>query len=122
MIAYRAMLDVPRELVREVAKPMRAERRARGTRAGSRALTCWYQALLVLVWFRNPGDVAVVGAGFGVPRATAYRYRDEVINVLAEQAPDLHRRSSRSPNRAGHTSCSTARSSAPTAVHRPRPA
>jgi hypothetical protein len=90
VIAYRAMLDVPRELVREVTKLLRAERRARGTRTGSRALTCWYQALLVLVWFRNPGDVAVVGAGFGVSRATAYRYRDEVIMVLAEQAPDLH--------------------------------
>ena len=31
-----------------------------------------------------------MGAGFGVPRATAYRYRDEGITVLAEQAPDLH--------------------------------
>ena len=90
MIAYRAMLDVPRELVREVTKLLRAERRARGTRTGSRALTCWYQALLVLAWFRNQGDIALVGAGFGVSRATAYRYRDEVIDVLAEQAPDLH--------------------------------
>src|SRR3954453_29611 len=84
------MLDVPRELVREVATLLRAERCARGTRTGSRALTCWYQALLVLAWFRNQGDVALVGAGFGVSRATAYRYRDEVITVLAAQAPDLH--------------------------------
>jgi hypothetical protein len=90
VIAYRAMLDVPRELLREVAKLLHAERRARGTRAGSRALTCWYQALLVLAWFRTQGDIAVVGAGFGVSRATAYRYRDEVIDVLAARAPDLH--------------------------------
>ena len=90
MIAYRAMLDVPRELAREVAKLLRAERRARGTRVGSRALTCWNEALLVLAWFRNQGDIALVGAGFGVSRATAYRYRDEVITVLAAQAPDLH--------------------------------
>lgn len=90
MIAYRAMLDVPRELVREVAKLLGAERRARGTRTGSRALTCWDEALLVLAWFRNQGDIALVGAGFRVSRATAYRYRDEVITVLAEQAPDLH--------------------------------
>jgi hypothetical protein len=90
VITYRAMLDVPRELVREVAKLLRAERRARGTRTGSRVLTCWNEALLVLAWFRNQGDVALVGAGFGVSRATAYRYRDEVITVLAEQAPDLH--------------------------------
>jgi hypothetical protein len=32
MIAYRAMLDVPRELAGEAAKLLRAERRARGTR------------------------------------------------------------------------------------------
>src|SRR3954470_9524003 len=84
------MLDVPRALVCELAKLLRAERRARGTRTGTRLLTCFRQALLVLVWLRTKGDVAVVGAGFGVSRATAYRYRDEVIMVLAEQAPDLH--------------------------------
>lgn len=90
MIAYRALLDIPCELVREVTRLLRAERRARGTRTGARALTCWEQALLVLAWFRNQGDIALVGAGFGVSRATAYRYRDEVIDVLAAQAPDLH--------------------------------
>lgn len=90
MIAYRAMLDVPRELVREVARLLRAERRARGTRKDTRALTCWNQALLVLAWYRSQGDIALVGAGFGVSRATAYRYRDEVVDVLAAQAPDLH--------------------------------
>ena len=90
MIAYRAMLDVPRELVTELATLLRAERRARGTRKGTRLLTCFKQALLVLVWLRTKGEVEVIGAGFGVPRATAYRYRDEGIKVLAEQAPDLH--------------------------------
>lgn len=90
MIAYRAMLDVPRELVVEVARLLRAERRIRGTRKGSRSLTCWYQALLVLVWFRTKGDVAVVGAGFGVSRSTAYRYRDEGVTVLSGRSPDLH--------------------------------
>jgi len=90
VIAYRAMLDVPRELVQEVARLLGAERRARGTRPGARVLTCWNQALFGLAWFRNQGDVALVGAGFGVSRATAYRYRDEVVDVLAAQAPDLH--------------------------------
>jgi hypothetical protein len=90
LIAYRAMLDVPRELVLELAKLLRAERRARGTRKGTRLLTCFRQALLVLVWMRTKGEVAVIGAGFGVPRATAYRYRDEALTVLAAQAPDLH--------------------------------
>lgn len=90
MITYPAMLDVPRELVHELAKLLRAERCARGTRKGTRLLTCFKQALLVLVWFRTKGDVTLVGAGFRVSRATAYRYRDEGVKVLAEQAPDLH--------------------------------
>ncbi|MEV6928199.1 transposase family protein [Dactylosporangium sp. NPDC051485] len=90
MIAYRAMLDVPRELVHHVAGLLRAERRRRGTRRGTRALTCWYHALLVLVWYRRREDLTLLAAGFGVSRATAYRYRDEVTAVLAETAPDLH--------------------------------
>jgi len=84
------MVDVPRELVLYVARLLYAERRARGTRKKTRALTCFYQALLVLVWFRKHEDLTLLGAGFGISRATAYRYRDEVIDVLAEQAPDLH--------------------------------
>jgi hypothetical protein len=70
VIAYPAILDVPRELVCELAKLLRDERRARGTRKGTRLLTCFRQALLVLVWFRTRNDVAVVGAGFKVSRAT----------------------------------------------------
>ncbi|BCJ55875.1 transposase [Actinoplanes sp. NBRC 14428] len=90
MIAYPAMLDVPRELVQYLGRLLAAERRARGTRRGTRALTCFYQALLVLVWFRKAEDVTLLGAGFGISRATAYRYRDEGIAVLAAQADDLH--------------------------------
>lgn len=51
------MLDVPRELIRHVAAQLRAERRTRGTREGSRSLTCWYQALMVLARLRNQGDI-----------------------------------------------------------------
>ena len=90
MIAYRAMVDVPRELVQHLALLLRAERRALGTRPGTRALTCFYQALLVLVWFRKGEDLTLLGAGFGISRATAYRYRDEGVAVLAAQAQDLH--------------------------------
>jgi hypothetical protein len=84
------MLDVPRELVGKLAALLRAERRRRGTRRGSRALSCWRQALLGLVWFRKNEEMTVLAIGFGISRATAYRYRDEVVSVLDEQAPDLH--------------------------------
>jgi hypothetical protein len=84
------MVDVPRELVQYVARLLRAERRARRTRKKTRALTCFYQALLVLIWFRKQEDLTQLGAGFGISRATAYRYRDEGIAVLAAQAQDLY--------------------------------
>jgi hypothetical protein len=84
------MLDVPRELVRHLARLLAAERRAVGTRRGTRALTCFYQALLVLIWFRKAEGTTLLGAGFGVSRATAYRYMAEGIAVLAAHRPGLH--------------------------------
>jgi hypothetical protein len=87
VIAYRAMLDVPRALVAMVAGSLSAERRPRGPRRNRRPLTSWYQALLVLVWYRKREEMTALGTGFGVARATAYGYRDEAIAVLHVQAP-----------------------------------
>lgn len=42
------------------------------------------------VWFRKREDKTPLGVGFGVSRATAYRYVTEGVAVLAAQAPDLH--------------------------------
>jgi hypothetical protein len=89
VIAYRAMLDVPRELVWYVSRLLAAQRRVRGTRRRARALTCFRQAMFALVWFRKREDLTALGAGFGISRATAYRYRDEAVDVLAGQAPEL---------------------------------
>lgn len=52
-------------------------------------LTCRRQALLALAWMRTRQDIEILGAGFGISRATAYRYRDEAVEVLAAQAPEL---------------------------------
>jgi hypothetical protein len=90
VIAYRAMLDVPRELVAFVSGLLRAHRRVLGTRKGTRILTTWRHTVFGLVWFRNRGvDIPQLGAGFGLSRATSYRYHDEVLAVLSAQAPDL---------------------------------
>jgi hypothetical protein len=89
VIAYRATLDVPRELVQFTAKLLAAERRRRGTPAGSRALTCFGEAVLALRWFRDRTSPGALARDHGISRATAYRYLDEVIDVLAAQAPDL---------------------------------
>jgi hypothetical protein len=89
VIAYRATLDVPRELVQFTAKLLAAERHSRGTPKGSRALTCFWEAVLALRWFRDRTSPDALARDHGISRATAYRYLDEVIAVLAEQAPDL---------------------------------
>jgi DDE superfamily endonuclease len=89
VIAYTATLDVPRELAQFLAKLLLAERRRRGTPRGSRALTCLWQAVLGLRWFRDRTSADALARDHGLSRATAYRYLDEVIAVLADQAPGL---------------------------------
>jgi hypothetical protein len=64
-------------------------RRELGTRDGTRALTCWKQAVFALAWFRDRPDIRRLGAGFGISRATACRYKDEAAEVLAAKAPSL---------------------------------
>jgi hypothetical protein len=98
VIAYRATLDVPRELAQFVAKLLLAERRRRGTPRGSRALTCFWQAVLGLRWFRDRTAADALARDHGISRATACRYLDEVVIVLAEQAPDLREALERAKN------------------------
>lgn len=90
MIPHRATLDVSRELAQYVARLLWAERRLRRTPKGSRALTCFWQAVMLLRWFRGERDIPKLGRDHEISRATAYRYIDEGIEVLAAQAPDLH--------------------------------
>jgi DDE superfamily endonuclease len=87
--SYALTLDVDRETVRYVARLLSVERRRRGTRRGTRLLTPFKQALFGLAWLRDRVDVERLGAGFSLSRTTAYRYPDEVLEVLADQAPDL---------------------------------
>jgi hypothetical protein len=89
LIPYRAMLDVPAKLVRYLSRLLAAERRHRGTPAGSRKLTCRDQAVLALRWFRDRTRIERLGRDHGVSRATAYRYVAEAVDVLSEQAPGL---------------------------------
>jgi hypothetical protein len=90
VITYRATLDVSRELAQFVAKLLAAECRRRGTPRDSRVLTCFWQAVLGVRWFRDRTTPDALARDHGISRATADRHRDEVITVLAEQAPDLH--------------------------------
>ena len=89
MLSYRVVLDVPVQLVSFVARLLAAHRREIGTRHGTRVLGSWNQAVFALAWFRDRPDIPRLGRGFGISQATAYRYLDEAITVLAAQAPDL---------------------------------
>lgn len=89
MLSYRVILDVPFQLVVFVSGLLAEHRRELGTRDGTRALTCWKQAVFAVAWFRDRPDIRRLGAGFGISQATAYRYKDEAVGVLAAKAPSL---------------------------------
>ena len=89
MLSYRVILDVPFQLAVFVSGQLAERRRELGTWSGTRALTCWKQAVFALAWFRDRPDIRRLGAGFGISQATAYRYKDEAVEVLAATAPTL---------------------------------
>ena len=89
MLSYRVTLDVPFQLAVFVSALLAGHRRELGTRNGTRALTCWKQAVFALAWFRDRPDIRRLGQGFGISQATAYRYKDEAVEVLAATAPTL---------------------------------
>lgn len=89
MIYYRVVLDVPLQLLVKVSDLLKEHREEIGTRNGTRALTCFQQAKFVLAWFRDRPDLRRLGQGFGISQATAYRYKDEGIEVLKAKAPSL---------------------------------
>ncbi len=87
MVPYRAMLDVPHEVVEHVSWLIYARRCE--LNSSWRRLGCFRQALLALVHLRKNETLAQIGAGFGVSTATAGRYLTETVDVLAEHTPSL---------------------------------
>jgi hypothetical protein len=89
VITYRVILDVPLQLMLKVSSLLEKHREELGTRNGTRSLTCWQQAKFLLAWFRDKPDLRRLGEGFGISQSTAYRYKDEGVEVLAREAPSL---------------------------------
>ena len=90
MITHRATLDVPDETVAVVGRALAEHRKTVDLRPWQRAATPYVQAVMVLRWFRDGADIRVIARDARVSPATAYRYLHEVIDVLADRAPDLH--------------------------------
>ncbi|MFH9742618.1 transposase family protein [Streptomyces roseolus] len=88
MVPYPATLDVPHELVEHVAWLLHEHRQARNS--PWLKLGCFKQALLTLVHLRKNETFSRLGAGFGISQATAWRYVEETLDVLADWAPGLH--------------------------------
>ena len=87
MLSYRVILDVPFQLAVFVSRA--AGRSPPGDRHPGRdpCATCWKQAVFALAWFRDRPDIRRLGQGCGISQATAYRYKDEAVEVLAAKAP-----------------------------------
>jgi Helix-turn-helix of DDE superfamily endonuclease/DDE superfamily endonuclease len=99
MLFYRAALPLSRKTVHFVAGIIRRHRAAIGSLW--RKLNPGQQALLVLAHLRKGETFAGLAAGFGVGVATAWRYVNETVALLAARAPKL-RQAVRDAKKAGY--------------------
>ncbi len=89
-VSYTAVLPLREETVTFLAGLLDIERACRGTRAGTRALTCRDQAILVLRWFCNSTRMRQLARDNAISISTGYDYLHEGIDVLAARSPSLH--------------------------------
>ena len=82
-VTYTAVLDVSEDSVLFLSGLLHAERLRRGTRKGTRALSTYQQAVLVLRWLFDDTRMTQLARDNGIGVSTAYDYRDEAIDVLA---------------------------------------
>lgn len=99
MLFYRAALPLSRKTLTFTAGIIRRHRRSIGS--AWRKLNPGQQALLVLVYLRKGETFAELAAGFGVRTATAWRYIQETVALLAARAPKL-RQAVRDARKAWH--------------------
>jgi hypothetical protein len=89
-MTYTGVLDARRETVYFLARLLHLHRAAIGTRAGTRVLGPFKQAVLVLRWFTDGTRVRQLAADNQISISTSYEYLHEAIDVLAALAPDVH--------------------------------
>jgi hypothetical protein len=88
-VTYTATLPVGEQTVLFVSSLLHTERLRRGTRASTRALSPFKQAVLILRWFLDSTRVAQLAVDNAIGKSTVYDYLDEGFTVLAAQAPKL---------------------------------
>ncbi|MDG4796987.1 transposase family protein [Micromonospora sp. WMMD1082] len=87
---YTAVLPVREATVSFLSGLLHAQRQRLGTRAETRSLGCFKQAVLVIRWLIDGTRVSQLVADNKISRSTGYAYLHEGITVLAAQAPGLH--------------------------------
>lgn len=88
-VSYTAVLDVKAATVAFLVERLNELRRGRRTRAGTRALSTWGQAILVLRWFVDRTRMTNLVRDNAIALSTGYKYLHEGIDVLAACAPSL---------------------------------
>ena len=99
MLFYRAALPLSSKTLNYAAGIIRRHRASIGS--PWRKLNPGQQALLVLAYLRKGETFAELAAGFGIGTATAWRYVDETVALLAARAPRL-RKAARDAKKAGY--------------------
>jgi DDE superfamily endonuclease/Helix-turn-helix of DDE superfamily endonuclease len=99
MLFYRAVLPLSCKTLNYTAAIIRRHRKVIGSLW--RKLNPGQQALLVLAYLRKGETFAELAAGFGVGVATAWRYVNETVELLAARAPRL-REAVRGAKKAGY--------------------
>jgi hypothetical protein len=99
VLFYRAALPLSSKTLNYAAGIVRRHRASIGS--PWRKLNPGRQALLVLAYLRKGETFAELAAGFGVGTATAWRYVNETVELLAARAPNL-RKAVRDAKKAGH--------------------
>jgi hypothetical protein len=89
-VSYQAVLEASEGSAQFLAGLLHAERVRRGTRQGTRALSTYKQAVLVLRWFLDDTRMTTLARDNAIALSTACEYRDEGISVLAARRPGLH--------------------------------
>ncbi|RAO39021.1 hypothetical protein PSN13_00045 [Micromonospora saelicesensis] len=69
---------------------LHAERQRLGTRALTRSLGCFKQAVLVIRWLIDGTRISQLAGDNTISRSTGYAYLHEGLTVLAAQALGLH--------------------------------
>ncbi|MBA3488717.1 MAG: transposase family protein [Longispora sp.] len=88
-VTYTAVLPAREETVLYLSGLLHAERLRRDTRANTRSLTCFAQAVLVIRWFLDGTRIKQLAGDNAIGKSCAYDYLHEGINVLAARSPKL---------------------------------